>query len=189
MESCDVTFCPSELRIVLSRSVMWIRIRLDPHHFGLPDPGSKKIIQNHGKLQVDRQLRSRQIHSPPSPPPFLRSPWPHVTSLLCRNLRLSIQSTHASWSRYASVLPGRQFPRLRRVPLGCHRSRPREDVRKKWPTTGWPEKMTLFFWYPEKSDQSSFSYCTQYTCALNKSLFTRYQKMTVMFNWPPFKIR
>ena len=24
------------------RTVMWIRIRLVPHHFGLPDPGSKK---------------------------------------------------------------------------------------------------------------------------------------------------
>ena len=90
MESCDVTFCPSELRIVLSRSVMWIRIRLDPHHFGLPDPGSKKISQNHEKLEVDRQFRSRQIDNPPFP--FLRNSWPHVTSLLCRNLRLSIQS-------------------------------------------------------------------------------------------------
>ena len=31
---------------------------------------------------IDRKFRSRQIDNPPSPPPFLKSPWPDVTSPL-----------------------------------------------------------------------------------------------------------
>ena len=43
--------------------------------------------------------------------------------------------------------------------------------------------MAVFFWYPEKSDLSNVQRVKKRT--LEKSLFTRYQKKTPMFNWLP----
>ena len=43
--------------IIIFLTVMWIRIRIqsDPHHFGLPDPGSKKSAKIMGNSYKNRQ--------------------------------------------------------------------------------------------------------------------------------------
>ena len=44
--------------------------------------------------------------------------------------------------------------------------------------------MAMFFWNLAKSDLFSVGYCTR--VHRDKSLFTRYQKHTAMYNWLPF---
>ena len=47
-------------------------------------------------------------------------------------------------------------------------------------------KMAMFFWYLVKSCLPSVGYSTHVRRTMDKSIFTRYQKYTTMYNWSPF---
>ena len=76
-------------------------------------------------------------------------------------------------------------PRCRpRVSRGRGTSGP--SPRRSWSyPTGSPVKHGRVFWYLEKSDLTRVGYCTRVQCTLDKSIFTRYEKNTAMFNWSP----